>query len=127
LATVFGYLARQSTHLPWIDDLFGILFGNRSPAGAFICGAELALQRTRSAMAEAYVIETAGQTAGIVVREQGGDWFSFHAAKRLFAALEGLGFISPRDAETAVRELISRGQCATRRAGHAKLNPSVAQ
>ncbi|MBV8564763.1 MAG: hypothetical protein JO366_20190 [Methylobacteriaceae bacterium] len=59
-------------------------------------------------MSEAYIIEVAGHTAGIVVRDAGQRLFSFHAAKRVFGALEGLAVASPRDAERAVRRHLKR-------------------
>jgi hypothetical protein len=61
-------------------------------------------------MSDAYVVEVAGQTAGIVVRDSKAETFSFFAATRRFLALEGLQFDEPYAAERAARQLIaSRG------------------
>jgi hypothetical protein len=51
---------------------------------------------------DAFVIQTDGETAGIVVRLERG--FRFFAATNAFVALEGRSFRRPRDAQRAARE-----------------------
>jgi hypothetical protein len=51
----------------------------------------------------AYIIEVAGQTAGIVARD--GSGFRFHASAHRFNPLEGKMFASPRAAERAASAL----------------------
>jgi hypothetical protein len=52
-------------------------------------------------MSDAYIIEIADETAGIVVRQQQ-DWgYRFHAAVPRYFPLEGKIFAGPRDAERA--------------------------
>jgi hypothetical protein len=55
--------------------------------------------------ANAYVIELAGQTIGIVARDETGDYL-FHASVNRFNALEGRAFKTPREAERAARLLL---------------------
>jgi hypothetical protein len=57
-------------------------------------------------MFNAYVIEVAGSAAGIVTRD--GRGFRFHAAKRLFNAIDGQLFRGPTHAAKAARDLASR-------------------
>lgn len=54
-------------------------------------------------MADAYVIETAGETAGIVVREKRG--VRFFAAEAAFYPLDGKTFDSVNAAHRAVGDL----------------------
>jgi len=54
-------------------------------------------------MSDAYVIEIAGEPAGIVARLNRG--FAFYAARTPFHRLEARQFRSPADAERAVRTL----------------------
>ncbi|MDJ1158159.1 hypothetical protein QNA08_07930 [Chelatococcus sp. SYSU_G07232] len=62
---------------------------------------------TTSYSSDAYVIEVAGRTAGIVARGERG--FHFFAASRTFDALDGRVFRRPNDAERAVaRHLAGR-------------------
>jgi hypothetical protein len=68
-------------------------------------------------MADAYVIEVSGYTAGIVARDHGGEAFTFFASNRAFEALEGKRFSAPAAAAQAARRLIKqrrnpRGQAA---------------
>lgn len=57
-------------------------------------------------MADAYVIEVSGHTAGIVARDHGGEAFTFFASNRAFDALEGKRFSVPAAASKAARQLI---------------------
>ena len=59
-------------------------------------------------MLESYIVEVAGHTAGIVVREPSERWFSFHAAQRRFGRFEGLTFTGPRDAERVLRRQLAQ-------------------
>jgi hypothetical protein len=54
-------------------------------------------------MSESWIIEIAGDTAGIVVREAGERWFAFHAAHSRFGRFNGLTFTNPREAERSLR------------------------
>ncbi len=54
-------------------------------------------------MSDAYVIETAGATAGIVVAERG--FVRFYAAEPEFYALDGKRFRNTRAAHKAARAL----------------------
>ena len=56
-------------------------------------------------MADAYVVQVGGHTAGILVRDYAADTFSFFAATHEFNALEGKQFIEPHAAERAAYEL----------------------
>jgi hypothetical protein len=64
-------------------------------------------RRAQKKMSDAYVVEVGGQTAGIVVRDNAAETFSFFAATRRFNALEGLQFTEPYAAERAARQLIT--------------------
>jgi hypothetical protein len=64
-------------------------------------------------MTESYVIEVAGFTAGIVVREPGQRRFSFHAAERRFGRFDGQSFAGPREAERVLRQRASAGRHAS--------------
>lgn len=59
-------------------------------------------------MSDTYVVQVAGQTAGIIVRDQKTDTFSFFAATRKFNVLEGRQFAAPYAAERAARRLIAK-------------------
>lgn len=52
-------------------------------------------------MSDAYIIEIADETAGIVVRQQHETGYRFHAAVPRYFALEGKIFAGPREAERA--------------------------
>jgi len=71
-------------------------------------------------MPDAYVIQVAGHTAGIVARDQAGQAYHFFAATHAFHPLEGVAFEAPHQAERAVRGLSAqnnflRGSSAARR------------
>jgi len=53
-------------------------------------------------MSDAYVIEVADETVGIVVRQASERAFRFHAALPRYYSLDGHIFNAPRDAERAV-------------------------
>ncbi len=65
-------------------------------------------------MPDAYIIEVAGRTAGIVARDSRDDAFSFYAAARMFEEMEGQSFQDPVAAETAAREMARRGSLPRR-------------
>jgi hypothetical protein len=52
-------------------------------------------------MSDAFVIEVADETAGIVVRQGGEKTFRFHASLPRYFPLDGKIFSAPRDAERA--------------------------
>lgn len=54
-------------------------------------------------MSDAYVIEVADETAGIVVRFESESCFRFHASLPRYFPLDGKTFAAPRDAERAAR------------------------
>ncbi|MFN4165958.1 MAG: hypothetical protein ACK4GK_15385 [Ferrovibrio sp.] len=66
-------------------------------------------------MSEAYLIEAAGEAAGVVIRERGG--FRFFASAPQFAALEQQLFRRSTDAERAARDLLAANDNAARRRG----------
>ncbi len=53
-------------------------------------------------MSDAFVIEVADETAGIVVRLDNEKSYRFHAALPRYFPLDGKSFATPRDAERAV-------------------------
>ncbi|UPK33829.1 hypothetical protein IVB18_37500 [Bradyrhizobium sp. 186] len=57
-------------------------------------------------MPDSYIIEVNSQTAGIVVRSQGG-YYCFFASSRRFNRLEGQLFRNAREAERAARKLVN--------------------
>jgi hypothetical protein len=57
-------------------------------------------------MADAYVIQHAGETAGIVILERGG--VRFYASKRTYNGLDGQRFRNLRAARNAVVEIQRR-------------------
>lgn len=59
-------------------------------------------------MSDAYVIEVADETVGIVVRQQSERAFRFHAALPRYFSLDGHIFNAPRDAERAVIAHLNR-------------------
>lgn len=61
-------------------------------------------------MSEAYLIEAAGQAAGVVVRERGG--YRFFASAPQFSAIEQQLFRRTADAERAARALQRDGGAA---------------
>lgn len=58
---------------------------------------------------DAYVIQTGGETVGIVVRDQQDVTYRFFASARRFYPLEGYLFFEPSEAEQAAKA-IQRGQ-----------------
>jgi|SRR4051812_4947287 hypothetical protein len=58
----------------------------------------------RADMPQAYIIEVANRTAGIVAKEERG--YRFYSSDRIFDGLEGRQFRSARDAERAARALL---------------------
>lgn len=60
-------------------------------------------------MSDAYVIEVADETVGIVVRQDNEKTFRFHASLPLYYPLDGKIFAAPRDAERAARARLGRG------------------
>ena len=60
-------------------------------------------------MGQAYVIQIAGRTAGIVARDHSGQAFHFFASDRLFRPLEGVAFHEPHLAERAARQIHKQG------------------
>jgi hypothetical protein len=54
---------------------------------------------------DAYVIQTGGETAGIVVRDQQDVTYRFFASARRFYPLEGRVFLEPFEAEQAAKAL----------------------
>ncbi|HRN87815.1 hypothetical protein [Hyphomicrobium sp.] len=52
-------------------------------------------------MSDAYVIEVANETAGIVVRQENEKTYRFHASLPRYYPLDGKLFSAPRDAERA--------------------------
>jgi len=55
-------------------------------------------------MFDVYLIEAAGQAAGLLARD--GEVFRFHAAVHRFNALEARSFSGPAEAERAARDLL---------------------
>ena len=60
-------------------------------------------------MTQAYVIQIAGRTAGIVARDHADEAFHFFASQQLFRPLEGVAFPEAHFAERAAREMHKRG------------------
>ena len=59
-------------------------------------------------MSDAYVIEIADETAGIVVRQGSEKSFRFHASLPRYFPLDGKLFAAPRDAERAAYAQLGR-------------------
>ena len=59
-------------------------------------------------MSDAYVIEVADETVGIIVRQESERAFRFHAALPRYFSLDGHVFNAPRDAERAVLAHLNR-------------------
>jgi hypothetical protein len=59
-------------------------------------------------MSDAYVIEVADETAGIVVRMESEKSFRFHASLPRYFPLDGKIFSAPRDAERAALAQFAR-------------------
>jgi hypothetical protein len=59
-------------------------------------------------MSDAYVIEVADETAGIVVRLESEKSFRFHASLPRYYPLDGKIFSAPRDAERAALAQFAR-------------------
>ena len=66
-------------------------------------------------MADAYVIEVFGRTAGIVARDFQNSSFKFYSAVPRFNAIEGQRFSDPLAAERAARMLAKYGSLPRRR------------
>lgn len=64
-------------------------------------------------MSDAYIIEIADETAGIVVRQQSETGYRFHAALPKYYPLDGRIFAGPRDAERAANAHFSRKRRAS--------------
>jgi hypothetical protein len=60
-------------------------------------------------MADAYVIQIGGRTAGIVARDERDLGFSFFAASHDFSAMDGQVFPDPLAAERLARHLAKHG------------------
>jgi hypothetical protein len=56
-------------------------------------------------MTNAYVIQIAGRTAGIVARDRADQSFHFFASCQTFVGLEGRAFAEPHQAERAARRI----------------------
>jgi hypothetical protein len=69
-------------------------------------------------MSEGYTIDGYGdEVAGIVVRYKGERGFRFHAASKVYDALDGHVFVTPAAAERAAREF-GRSRVGRSRAAH---------
>jgi hypothetical protein len=89
---------------------------------AFIEGAER--HRREGAMSEAYTVEVADETVGIIVRQEGERGYRFHSAKREFDALDGLVFVKPAAAEQAAVEFVRlRGRARAQNAADGRGAP----
>ncbi|ACB95338.1 hypothetical protein [Beijerinckia indica] len=66
-------------------------------------------------MSDAYAIQIAGSTVGIVARDRQDKTFNFFAATREFNALEGCRFLDPIAAEQAARHLRKHGSPPSQR------------
>jgi hypothetical protein len=60
-------------------------------------------------MPDAYVIEIAGRTVGIVAREHGQEGFKFFSSSHDFNVMEGGSFADPWAAERTARHLARHG------------------
>lgn len=60
-------------------------------------------------MADAYVIEIRGRTAGIVARDSRDHSFNFFAAEQPFRAMEACQFADPLAAERTARHVAKHG------------------
>jgi hypothetical protein len=67
-------------------------------------------------MSDAFVIEVADETAGIVVRQASEKNYRFHASLPRYYPLDGKIFSAPRDAERAALAQFSNGKQRTRAA-----------
>jgi hypothetical protein len=75
-------------------------------------------------MSDAYVIEVAGHTVGIVAREAGHEGFKFFSSSHDFNVMEGDTFADPSVAERAARHLARHGNLPGRQKMQgAGLNP----
>ena len=59
-------------------------------------------------MSQAFVIQIAGKTAGIVARDNDGENFHFFAASAAFHCLETMSFSEPQTAEREARRISRR-------------------
>jgi hypothetical protein len=60
-------------------------------------------------MTDAYVIQIAGRTAGIVARDHADQAFHFFASNHAYRPLEGVAFHEPHQAERAARQIHKSG------------------
>lgn len=65
-------------------------------------------------MADAYIIEISGYTAGIVARDHAGQAFTFFASHPAFYPIEGHRFGAPSAASRAAKRLIDASKGRTR-------------
>lgn len=61
-------------------------------------------------MPQAFAIQIAGATIGIVARDQSTEPFRFFVCDRAYAALDGLDFDAAEEAERAARKLYARAR-----------------
>ena len=66
-------------------------------------------------MSDAFVIQVAGRTAGIVTRDRLGHSYNFFSAAPRFDVMEGRQFSDPLEAERAARKLAEHGSLPGRR------------
>jgi len=66
-------------------------------------------------MFDAYVIQVAGLTAGIVTRDTLGRTYNFFSASPSFDVMEGRQFADPLEAERAARKIARHGGLPRRR------------
>jgi hypothetical protein len=59
-------------------------------------------------MSDVYLIEVAGRAAGLVVRDETGKAYRFHAAVPLAYGLDGRLFRTPGEAQKAVSDALGR-------------------
>lgn len=75
-------------------------------------------------MADAYIIEVEGRTAGIVTREHGREAFTFYASDPAFYHLEGQRFATPAAATRVALSVLRQVKPRVPRATPApELNP----
>ncbi len=74
-------------------------------------------------MTNAYVIQIAGRTAGIVARDHADQAYHFFASNQVFRPLEGIAFLRPDVAESAARRIYKSGGVVSPRAPDCETNP----
>lgn len=67
-------------------------------------------------MSDAFIIEVADETAGIVVRQNSEKSYRFHASLPRYYPLDGKVFAAPRDAERAALAQFGRAKHKARAA-----------